>query len=75
MMPSAFTTSDKARAMQAVSASVECGAFTSLLHKKGGDYCVYPRVKKTEKEAFINCVSGKGVQVAGDWINPPERKG
>lgn len=72
-MPCGINTKDKGKALQAVTASLDCGAYTSILQKKDGSFSVYPRVKKQEKEVFVQCVSSKGISLNADWINPPEK--
>lgn len=73
-MPCAVDTKDKGKAMQAVAASLDCGAYTSVLQRKDGAFSVYPRIKKTQKEAFVRCVSDKSISLKPEWINPPEEE-
>lgn len=67
-MPASHVIKDKGAAINMMGIYSECSKFVSLAHTADG-YKLYPRVKKTEKHAFAECVSGKGGNVAKEWLD------
>lgn len=66
-MPASHVIKDKAGAMTMAGIYTECSKFVSIAHTNDG-YKLYPRVKKTEKLAFAQCVAGKGGHINEDWL-------